>query len=315
MSLLKNGINLSEALIDFISGSENLFIFVPYIKLEPLKHLLASTKNCKAIIVRWEEKDLILQSSDLEIYEYCKERGITLYRNPRLHLKVFVDDYKKGILGSPNISARALNLPEMFGYNYELATTVERFSIDDRLYFSVILNESMLITDSIYEQLKAQLPEKKKEFPEETEFQFTLQAPDKHFLISALPMTYNVKTLIRVCETRETVNEVELNCAMHDLALYDLPLGLTPDILTGMLKRSFFGHPFIKGFLSNLNANGEIYFGEAKEWIHKNCTDVPTPRKWEITENIQILYRWVVELGDGEYAIDRPNYSERLFKR
>lgn len=314
MALLRNGIDLSKSLTEFVSNSQNLFIFVPYIKLEPLRHLLDSTNKCKAIIVRWETKDLILGSSDIEVYEYCKERNITLYRNSRLHLKAFVDDYKRSIIGSSNISSRALNIPEIEHYNYELATTVENLSIDDRLYFSVILNGSTLITDSIYEQLKAQLPEKRKEFPEESDFEFKIEAPDKNFLISSLPMTYNVKTLLRICETRETVNEVELNCAMHDLALYGLPLGLAPDILRGKLTATFFNHPFVKAFLENLEMNGEVYFGAAKEWIHKNCTDVPTPRKWEITENIQILYRWIVELGNGKFAIDRPNYSERLYE-
>jgi hypothetical protein len=80
------------------------------------------------------------------------------------------------------------------------------------------------------------------------------------------------------------------------------------------LSESFFSHKFIKGFLENLEINGEIYFGAAKEWIHKNCEDAPTPRRWEITESIQILYRWIVYLGNGNYEVDRPNYSERLFK-
>jgi hypothetical protein len=65
--------------------------------------------------------------------------------------------------------------------------------------------------------------------------------------------------------------------------------------------------------LKDVERNGDIYFGAAKEWIHKNCTNVPLPRKWEITESIQILYRWIVELGNGKYAVDRPSYSERLF--
>ena len=314
MALLRNGIDLSQRLTEFVSNSKNLFIFVPYIKVETLKQLLASTSNCKAIIVRWETKDLIIGSSDLEVYQYCKEKNITLYRNSRLHLKAFIDSYKNCIMGSANISVRALNLPEINRYNYELATSIDNLSIDDRLYFGVILNESILITDSIYEQLQAQLPQKRKEFPDEGEFEFNIEAPDKDFLISSLPMTYSVKTLLRICETRETVNEVELNCAMHDLALYGLPLGLAPDAFMALLKANFFNHPFIKTFLAIVEGSGEIYFGTAKDWIHKSCTDVPTPRKWEITENIQILYRWIVDLGEGRFAIDRPNYSERLYK-
>ena len=311
--LLKNGIDLQPKLSEYISNSQSLFIYSPYIKLETLKALIDAQINVKAVFVRWETKDLILGASDLEIYPYLKKKGVALYRNSRLHLKAYLDEYKKCFLTSANISSRALNLPEYPKYNYEIGTVVDNLEIEDRLYFSIIECESILITENIYKQLYEQLPEKKKEFPDEEEFTLKFEAPDKNYLISALPMTYSIKTLLRICETKETVNEVELNCAMHDLALYGLPLGLAPDVLKEKLKNAFFNHPFIKAFLTNLEAEGEIYFGTAKDWIHKNCTDVPTPRKWEITENIQILYRWIVDLGDGKYLIDRPNYSERIY--
>jgi hypothetical protein len=310
--LHKNGINLQVKLSEYINNSQELFIFSPYIKHEPLKALIDGNEKVKAVFVRWETKDLLLGVSDLEIYPYLKSKGIALYRNSRLHLKAYLDEYKKCFLTSANISSRALNLPTHSNYNYEIATVVENLSIDDRLYFSIIECDSILITDSIYQQLREQLPEKKKEFPNEDEFVLKFEAPDKDFLISALPMTYSVETLFRIYEEKEFVNEVELNCALHDLAIYKIPLGLSSTEFRQKLAESFFAHKFIQRFLENLETTGEIYFGKAKDWIHKNCTDVPIPRKWEITENIQILYRWVAKLGDGKFIVDRPNYSERL---
>ncbi|MHB8259791.1 MAG: phospholipase D-like domain-containing protein [Bacteroidia bacterium] len=312
--LLKNGIDLQSKLSEYISNSQNLFIYSPYIKLETLKALIDGQKSIKAVFVRWETRDLILGSSDLEIYPFLRDRGIALYRNTRLHLKAYVDEYKKCLLTSANISARALNMPTYGNYNYEIGTLVDNLDLDDRLYLNIIESDSTLITDNIYNQFKEQLPKKKKEFPNEDEFFFKIEALDKHFLISSLPMTYSVETLYRIYEDKEFISDVELNCALHDLAIYKIPLGLESSEFKKKLKESFFNHPFIKGFLENLNANGEVYFGAAKEWIHKNCADVPTPRKWEITENIQILYRWVVKLSNGEYAADQPNYSERLRK-
>lgn len=313
MTLLKNGIDLSQRLSEYISCSDNLFIFCPYIKLDPLKQLLSEETNCRLIVVRWETKDLILGSSDLEVYEYCKQKEIRLFRNPRLHLKAFIDDYKKCLLGSANISSRALNIPETTSYNYELATIEENLSFEDRLYFNIILNEATLITDSIYEQIKAQLPEKKEEFPEENDFNIQMKSPDRDFLISSLPMSASVETLIRVYLEKRGIHEEELNCAMHDLALYNIPLNLQEDQFIEKLKESFLSHLFIKAFVRMLQLkNGEIYFGEAKAWIQNNCTNVPTPRRWEITENIQILYKWFVKLGDGVFIVDRPNHSERL---
>ncbi len=311
--LHKNGIDLQPKLSEYISNSQGLFIFSPYIKLETLKELIDEQENVKAVFVRWETKDLILGSSDLEIYPYLKEKGITLYRNSRLHLKAYLDEYKNCFLTSANISSRALNLPPYSNYNYEIGTLVEDLGIEDRLYFSIIESDSILITDNIYKQLSKQLPDKKNEFPDEEEFHFKFEAPDKDFLISALPMTYSIETLYRIYEDKEFINDLELNCVLHDLAIYKIPLGLPSKEFRERLYDAFFSHRFIKGFLENLGTTNEIYFGFAKEWVHKNCADVPTPRKFEITENIQILYRWFVNLGNGKYEVDRPNYSERLF--
>ena len=311
--LFKNGIDLDTKLTEYIHNSQSLFIFAPYIKIETLKNLIDNNVNVKAVFVRWEPKDLILGSSDFEIYPYLKSKGIVLYRNARLHLKAYLDEYKKCFLTSANISSRALNLPQYANYNYEIGTVIENLGIEDRLYFSIIESDSILITDSIYQQICKQLTEKKSELVEK-EFILTFETPDKDFLISSLPMTYSVEILCKIYEDKEGISETELNCMLHDLAIYKIPLDLTSTEFRDKLAEAFFFHKFIKSFLENLESTNEIYFGSAKDWIHKNCVDVPIPRKWEITENIQILYRWIVTLGNGKYNIDRPNYSERLYR-
>lgn len=311
--LYKNGVDLKENLIEFIGSSNNFFVFVPYIKLETLKVLLNDSPNCKAIFVRWDTKDLITGVSDVEIYEYCKQKGITLYRNKRLHLKAFIENYSKCFIGSANISGRALNIPDSNNFNYELATVVNEMNIDDKLYFSIIEQDSTLITDNIYNQILEQLPKKKLEYPNEKEFDLKVAEPDKDFLISSLPLTYSVETLYRIYEDKTYINEVELNCATHDLAIYKIPFGLPIDEFKSKLAWEFFNHPFIKAFIKKLDEKGEMYFGEVKQFIHTNCSNVPLPKRWEITENIQILYRWIVKLGNGKYGIDVPNHSERLF--
>lgn len=312
--LLKNGINLDDKLLDFIQKSNNLSIYTAYIKLAQLKHLLQSYSTIENIIVRWEPSDLILGSSDLEIYPFLKGRGIKLYRNPRLHLKACVDNNKTAFIGSANISQRALNFPETPNHNYELGVIVENLSLSDRLYFQTIEAESTLITDEIFEELARQIATYKSETKVEDSLSFDFSEVRKSFLISALPMSYDVETLIRVYLDETSLKEIDLNCALHDLAIYKIPFGLNEIDFISKLSSSFFNHPFIQAFLSNLDKLGEIYFGSAKEWIYQNCSDSPTPRKWEITSNIQILYSWIVSLSDGVYEIDRPNYSERLFK-
>lgn len=309
--LLKNSINLSEKLFEFINNSSDLLIFCPYIKINTLKSLFEDKNNIKSVYVRWEPKDLISGSSDLEIYPFLKEREIHLFRNSRIHLKAYLDDYCRCFLTTANISSRALNLPPHNSYNYEIGTIVENLNFQDRLYFSMIENESMLITDSIYFQIKEQLSN----FPKEDltkDFELKLENPDKAFLISSLPLSENVEILYQIYLEQGEHDKETVNCALHDLALYKIPFGLNYSDFKNHLSFSFFNQEFVKSFLKNLELNGEIYFGSAKEWIHKNCEDVPLPRRWEITRNIQILYRWIIDLGNGKYEVDRPNYSERL---
>lgn len=311
--LYRNGDNLNKELIQYLNNSKSVKIYTPYIKYETLKFLLTNIKKCISIFVRWEPKDIITNASDIEIFELCKEYNISLFKNNRLHLKVYLNNNSEAFITSANISSRALNIPSYLNYNYEVATIVDNLSIEDRLYFNSIENDSILITDSIYNQLLQQLPDKKKEFPLENDFELIFDAHDKNFLISALPMSFSIETLCKVYREKEISNEIELNCMIHDLALYNIPLGLSESELIERLRIAFFNHNFIISFLKNLEINREIYFGSAKDWIQKNCTNVPLPKKWEITENIQILYRWIVELGNGRYAVDRPNHSERLF--
>jgi hypothetical protein len=314
MNLFKNGIDLHNKLREYVSNSLNLFIFSPYIKLETLKKLLDDQDNVKAVIVRWEPKDLIQGSSDLEIYPFLKERGITLYRNPRLHLKAYLDNYKKCFLTTANISSRALNIPEYSNYNYELGTIIDNLTFEDRLYFKIIENDSMLITANIYMQICEQINEQKNSLIEIDDFDLKIFDTDKKFMISSLPMSHSIETVYRVYNGELMFSDEEINCALHDLAIYNIPLGLPYTEFIEKLNNSFFEHPFIEKFKAYLELSGGLYFGATKEWIHKNCEDVPTPRRWEITENIQILYRWIVELGNGRYQVDRPNFSERLYR-
>ena len=62
--------------------------------------------NDGQIIVRWDIEDLCKSVSDIELYQYCIDNGITLYRNTRLHMKVFWNNKDALVFGSANITGR-----------------------------------------------------------------------------------------------------------------------------------------------------------------------------------------------------------------
>ena len=79
------------------------------------------------------------------------------------------------------------------------------------------------------------------------------------------------------------------------------------------LKGKFFRSKFIIELLDFIGE--EKYFGRVKEWIQKNCQDVPVPSRRNLTGNIQVLYKWIVKLSDGKYKVDVPGqYSERIYR-
>lgn len=314
--LYQNGHNLLTSVKSFISQSKGLTIFCPYIKLNKLKEILADTKECKIIVVRWELGDLVQQSSDLEVFDFCKKNEISLFRNPRLHQKVYLDKIQNEcLITTANISERALSNNSSMGYNYEVGAVVKNLSLENHLYFQKIIAESTLIDKNIVDILQKKiiaLPKPPK-LPIKDIYQTEL-LNEKDFLISSLPMSFDVKTLFEIYQTNHYENNTDYECAIHDLALYHIPLGLSEIEFYEYLKTNFFRHPFIKAFLREIEKQGgEVYFGFVRKWLTQNCANTPTPRTWEITENVQILYRWIVALGEGKYIVDIPkSHSERL---
>ena len=140
--LYRNGDNLESELIRYLTDKNNITIFSPYIKAKTLIRLLNTPGlRCDQIIVRWEPKDISMKSSDLEVYEICKDRKISLYMNNRIHLKLYTNSFSDAFLGSANISERAISASSS-NHNYEVCTYVDHISRKDRVYLQDIINQS-----------------------------------------------------------------------------------------------------------------------------------------------------------------------------
>jgi len=306
--------DLFTSIKDFVSRSqEELIIISPYIQTKVLKELLSNCNIKKVtIITTWKLRDIQFGSSDLEIYTFCKENGYHLFLNQRVHLKAIINNYKSYIFGSANISNRGLALTNNF--NYELMNEKEESTIEEIIYFKRILKESIKVNDRLYEEFKKSVrklePIKKIE-----EIEIEKITPDKDFLISTLPMSKNPHFLFQIySKGLRRGSKEDLSCAMHDIVLYGLPVKLNKKQFLDLLKERFFESKFVKKFLKVIDEKG-MYFGSVKEWIQKNCTDVPIPSKRDLTGNIQVLYQWVVYLSEGKYKIDIPKrHSERIYK-
>ena len=305
---------------------KQIFLYVPYIKTKVLSKLVKDLENKITIITTWHMNDLLspFASSELELYPFCKENNIALYINNKIHLKVYSVSLESAIVATGNISQGGLE-----GGHKECAVLVNELSSTDRLFFEKIRNEATYVDDDIYQKHLERYEELVNEVPKQIEYEDLVIVPKKdHFLISALPMTRNVDDLIKGYENinsglKPSENSETCACIYHDLTNYNIESGLSNEEFLKKLKIQFKSHPFIQRIdefiptTQYVKAHPEErhHFIKFKEWVQKNCHDVPVPSLRELTGNIQVLYHWFVELGDGKYIKDVPGaYSERLLK-
>lgn len=310
--LFKSDENLEKGAIAFTKNNDEIIVFSAYLKLEALKRL-NQNNNIKQIIVRWEVQDLCLGVSDIELYNYCLEHNISLFRNTRIHLKTFWNGKKSVFFGSANITGRGIG--EKGDFNYELNGTLDSITYEDVIYFNKIISNSEYVTSSLYDHLKKLVEQTKLpviKFPKLK----TIKKLDDYFLISNLPMTESVEDFFKGYKyPQELVNE-EINYITHDLALYDVPMNLNEKEFYNYLQKQFNNHPFVLKLKNHIvkSPRRSLSYGSVVRWIQENTTTVPTPRSWEIKQEIivNILYDWICTF-DKNYSWNRPNHSQVIF--
>jgi hypothetical protein len=230
-------------------------------------------------------------------------------------LKIFTANFDHLLLSTANISERGLS--ESPNGNLECAILVNNIRNQDRLYFEQILAESLHVNDSIYSKLTDWYEKQVQKKPISEHFEDIVPPfSDRDFLISSLPMTRDIRTLIegykRIGDGLPPSNNREtIDCVYHDLANYRIDIGLSSMDFELALTKSFFEHPFIRRIEELISPTA--HFGQVKEWVQKNCVDVPVPSRRELTGNVQVLLEWFVSLGNGKYVVDVPgSFSQRI---
>ena len=310
--LYKSGSNLKKGVVDFIYNNESITIFSAYIKLDELKSINIK-KNIKQIIVRWDIEDLCKGVSDIELYQYCLDNGITLYRNTRLHMKVFWNNKDALFFGSANITGRGLG--EVNNYNYELNGTKDSLSLIDIIYLNQVIASSEYVSEELYLKLNELVKNTilpKLIFPEIP----TIKKEIDYFLISQLPMCISPDDFYEIGINSKDFNYFDQNCAAHDIALFEIDPFQEYNNFILELKNKFNSHPFIVALKSHIieQASQSMRYGGVVDWIKDKTTTVPTPRSWELKQEqcVNILYTWICDFDD-QFIWDTPNHSQVIY--
>lgn len=297
---------------EFISQSrEEIVIFSPYIQTSLLEILDIPEDVGVTIVTTLSIRDIWSGVSDINLYPYCRANSISLYINNSIHLKAYLRDWTSCIFGSSNATLKGMGATQC--YNLELNGISNNLETKTLIYLQSIVLNSSFMTESLYQNLLDQT----NDLPDIVEFEEVDLEPGEiydEYLISSLPMSIDIQQLFSIMG-KEYAHEDEeaVNCAIHDSILYNIPPNLSYEDYKIHLSASFFKSPFIKDLLSFIDEN-ERYFGEVKEWIQTHCSNVPIPSRRDLTGNIQVLYKWIVDLSDGKYVVDRPGYSERIMR-
>ena len=309
--LLSNKSNLLHHLLNLLESSESVIIYSAFIKDNFLKQIVRSSKGTiKQIVVRWQLEDLVSGVSDIEIFHTCRENNIVLYRNPLLHAKCIINERGDCILGSANFTSKGMIKSEHS--NWEVNTKVHQVDFESRIMLQSILLESELITEEWIKEIEKKLSEK---IIDRTKIEFPVFS-DQRFLISSLPMCNHPLLLWEIIHEGRIVPNIELNSASHDIALYKLEnFNGTKEVFLENLKQAFNSHPFVASLIDYIKLNKSCRYGSIVNWIKQNCTEVPTPRSWQIKERliVNILYEWISFFNNNiSYQRKYPHGSDLI---
>jgi hypothetical protein len=309
--LFKSNINLLSSVIDFVNSNEVISILSAYIKLDQLKELNKENK-VNRIIVRWEIEDIAKGVSDFEdLFYYCKDNNIALFRNTRIHLKAIWNNENSVLYGSANITGKGIG-EKGNDFNYELSGISNPISFDDISYMNFIIQESELVNEELFLEMK-NLVEKIKlptfEFPELP----TKKKMEDEFLLSQLPMTSSPELLLEILQNPGNFCLNDQLRAAHDRTVFNVNIELGLDTVINNLKDLFNQKAIILKLKLAIieNQRKSMGYGQVVKWIQENTTTVPTPMSWEIKKEqiVNNLYEWIC-FFDERFSWDTPNHSQ-----
>jgi hypothetical protein len=282
-------------------------IVAPFIRKDTLATLVGSCKNPTelSVITRWTGVDIATGIADLEIYPYLRSLGIPLYLNQAIHLKLLVFLSNWAFVTSGNVTAKGMGLTRPC--NVEVGCQVKLGPNDWRAIYG-LLGDSFRVDDNLHakavcyknenSQIAGPLPALDLAPP-----------PCSDFSVLSLPATENPTALRVFYACRERIPVGSILPFMHDITHYGIPPGLETGPFYDQLRSSFTGHPFTKAIIAFIEEKRSVRFGGMSEWLQSNCSDRPTPYRWELKSSTRRLYDWLDYFYD-EITWDRPNHSQ-----
>ena len=310
--LFRSNDNLFLETKAFCSKAQEVWMYSPFIRVNKIKEILDDPSKCNSIVVRWQTMDLLVGVTDFEeLFNFCNDNGISLFRNTRIHLKAIRNEKNHIHFGSANFTNMGMGL----NGNIELSGVNTDKNIEDINYLNSILADSKTdeVTEDYYKALKIDIDEKKRDFKKikKIKDKDILSTIKKKFLLDSLPQSESPDRLWEVISSgynTKTYSENEILCAKHDIQSYmskNNTLNNKKEIFLKNLASGFNTTPFIHELKFQVRAQRNYIMGytQITKWISKTTLSVPTPSRYEIRDK-----RWVNKLHNWIPNLDSKNY-------
>ena len=288
--------------------NKEIIVCSAFIKLSGIKWFFENIKNknvnCR-VISRWDREDLLKKVSDIEVYEFCKEKGWKFEIIENLHAKFYLMDKTDLISGSLNLTAKGMGLVPIsnkeFGFYFKALE-------EDLTNIKVFLEDAIEINDKIYEEYKKYVEENKnfvvQKFPELPDSIKNLkQKKLQKIWLNDFLFTEPQYFLDNFNKENEDID--------HDKKLFDI---YDNENLTEQVKSKFRNLDIYKWFINKIKSKDEnfFYYGELSALIHNSLFDDPKPFRKDIKTLQTIFFNYIDFLKLEEFKIERPNHSQKI---
>lgn len=291
----------SEQIISALSKEletvyKDLTIVSAFVKTDALKFidsLLKADIPNKKLLVRFRLEDLLSESTDFNLYEYCQVNNWDLYLNFDLHSKIIIFDYERFMLGSANVTLSGLGLAKKSNIESMFCGKL-LFSENEKI--NLFFEESIKANDRIISKMKEQLLKinqdsgvQKRVWNEEIDSFFQRKVEllwTSEMFFSQSPFDMYSRDMLLLGLQRSQLGDSELIKAKF---------------------RNSKSYRWLK-----YTVTSELYFGQLTERLHSSLIDNPVPYRKDVKQLLSNLLNWIEELKIEEFVIDCPNYSQRV---
>jgi hypothetical protein len=273
---------LSSLIEEAVSAAKSeILIAAPYIKIDSLSRFEfpKSFRDRITIVSRWNASDIVSGSTDIQIYPWLRDQGVSLRIHPTLHAKYYrLDD--DIWTGSANLTRNGLT--DHQGGNLEVLTHVSP-NKESKDFESKLLAESVEVTNEIYlEYLSIQVNKTSTKSYSEIDFFWP-----------------GVKSFEQIWSPYLAGGKSEI------LEILGCPSGLSQKGLRNYVKirlREFENVRAVENFLHS--APDGRRFGEVRALIRDLDEEVDETIAW------QNLMSLMLDLFPEKFEYSRPNHTE-----